>query len=127
MSSTTNPSEKPARAVETVPPPCGTKHVIDTHKLPEGCTLVIRTRNSVYRATLIDPATGQCLLSGGTRFPNRVPARFNGSNNGGSALFMGAIGVGMFAEFDFEWRKPLTTSSVQSVDVEPPVEAEATR
>ena len=47
-------------------------------------TLVVRTDNSVYRITILQPYLREVLVQGGQFFPDRTRACLNGSTFGGS-------------------------------------------
>ncbi len=49
-------------------------------------TLVVRTRNSVYRITILRPWAREVLVQGGEFFTARTRACLNGSSFGGSCL-----------------------------------------
>ena len=81
-------------------------------------TLVVRTRNSVYRITVLTPHRHEVLVQGGAFFPEGTRARLNGSSFGGSCLKLGWVGVGLHLEFHAgdQW---VITSDVRSIAVEP--------
>jgi hypothetical protein len=81
-------------------------------------TLVVRTRNSVYRITILTPHRHEVLVQGGAFFPEGTRARLNGSSFGGSCLKLGWVGVGLHLEFHAgdQW---VITSQVRSIAVEP--------
>ena len=62
-------------------------------------TLVVRTDNSVYRITILEPHAREVLVQGGKFFPERTPACLSGSNFGGSCLKMSWVGLGLHMEF----------------------------
>ena len=57
--------------------------------------LEIRTRNSCYRITVIDPGESRILVQGGSFFPVLSQARLGGASLGGSMLKVGSIGHGV--------------------------------
>ena len=58
-------------------------------------TLVVRTRNSVYRVTVLRPHAREVMVQGGMFFTARTRACLNGSSFGGSCLKLGWVGVGL--------------------------------
>jgi hypothetical protein len=78
-------------------------------------TIVVQTRNSNYRISLLDPQTGRALIEGGP-FAQPVDAVVNGSVVR-STFKNGWIGTGMRLEFWTEG-KLTSTSPVQSYQVE---------
>ena len=80
-------------------------------------TLVVRTRNSVYRITILTPHRHEVLVQGGAFFPEGTRARLNGSSLGGSCLKLGWVGVGLHLEFHAgdQW---VITSHVRSIAIE---------
>ena len=81
-------------------------------------TLLVRTRNSVYRITILTPHRYDVLVYGGTFFAEPTRACLNGSRFGGSCLKLGWVGVGLHLEFHAgeQW---IITSRVRAVTVEP--------
>ncbi len=80
-------------------------------------TLVVRTRNSVYRVTVLRPHAREVMVQGGMFFTARTRACLNGSSFGGSCLKLGWVGIGSHMEFhaDAQW---IITSRVRSLAVE---------
>ena len=80
-------------------------------------TLVVRTDNSVYQITILQPYTREVLVQGGAFFPERTRACLNGSSFGGSCIKLGWVGMGLHMEFHFDdqW---IITSHVRSITVE---------
>ena len=81
-------------------------------------TLVVRTRNSVYRITILKPHAREVLVQGGKFFPVHTRACLNGSTFGGSCLKIGWVGLGLHMEFHAgdQW---IITSHVRAIGVEP--------
>ena len=81
-------------------------------------TLVVRTRNSIYRITILTPHRHEVLVQGGAFFPEGTRARLNGSSFGGSCLKLGWVGIGLHLEFHAgdQW---VITSHVRSIAIEP--------
>ena len=94
-------------------------HGIGLRSLDTFTTLVVRTRNSAYRITILTPHRGEVLVEGGTFFVAPTRACLNGSSAGGSCLQLGWMGVGLHLEFHAgeEW---IVTSRVRSIEIEPP-------
>jgi hypothetical protein len=80
-------------------------------------SVVVRTRNSLYRIFMLEPP-GAILLQGGRFFPERTHAHLSGSSLGGSALKMDWIGVGFNMEIVGPGG-PVVTSPVRSIEVQP--------
>ena len=80
-------------------------------------TLLVRTRNSVYRITILTPHRGEVLVQGGTFFPEPTRACLSGSSGGGSCLQLGWVGVGLHLEFHAgdQW---IITSRVRTIAIE---------
>jgi len=80
---------------------------IDT--LPALRTLVIQTKNSDYRLTVIDGQRGDVLVTGGKYFPAPTRVRLNGATLGGSLIKSRGIYCGFKLEFQFGSQTILTT------------------
>ena len=80
-------------------------------------TLVVRSDNSVYRITILQPHARKVLVQGGKFFPERTRACLNGSNFGGSCLKIGWVGLGLHMEFHAgdQW---IIASHVRAIAVE---------
>jgi hypothetical protein len=78
--------------------------------------LVIRTENSLYRITVLEPRGRRILVQGGAYFPNSTPAELEGSSLGGSLLKQGWIGPGMRMEISSEGKR-IVTSRVRSMEI----------
>ena len=78
-------------------------------------TLIVRTRNSLYR--LIVATDGDVLVQGGSFFPEPTPARLDGASAGGSLLRRGWIGVGLLMEFRASGQR-IITSRVLAITTE---------
>ena len=78
----------------------------------------MRTDNSVYRITILQPHTREVLVQGGKFFTERTRACLSGSNFGGSCLKIGWVGLGLHMEFHAgdQW---IITSHVRAIAVEP--------
>lgn len=77
-------------------------------------TIVVNTLRSAYEIVVLDGATGDILVRGGSDFPEFRRAVFVGSTAGGHALRVNTIDIGWRMEFHVG---PLTvlTSPVASV------------
>lgn len=71
--------------------------------------LEVRTRNSLYRITVLDGGTGRVLVLGGEFFPVWCEAHCAGSTLGGSLLKMGWVGRGFCMEFTCQGQRIVTT------------------
>ena len=81
-------------------------------------TLMVRTDNSVYQITILQPYAREVVVQGGAFFPERTRACLSGSSFGGSCLKLGWVGVGLHMEFHAEdqW---VITSHVRTIAVAP--------
>src|SRR5688572_11948142 len=71
--------------------------------------LEVRTRNSLYRITVIAPHDCRVLVQGGAFFPLAQEAHLCGGTLGGSLLKLGWIGCGFCLEILHEGRRIVTT------------------
>ena len=81
------------------------------------CRLRVRTLNTTYQLTLLDPWEARVLVQGGTYFAQPTEAVVSGSTFGGSLLKTRWIGCGMRMEIKSE-QVNVVTSPVRSVAVE---------
>jgi hypothetical protein len=95
----------------------GIQEGVAIESLEFGTTLLVRTRNSQYRLTVLDGASGDVLIVGGNMLRGITPARLNGATTGGTALKLGWIGVGLRMELSVGGVR-FTTSRVQSIEIE---------
>ena len=81
-------------------------------------TLVVRTDNSVYQITILQPHAREVFVQGGAFFPERTRACLSGSSFGGGCLKLGWVGIGLHMEFHAEdqW---VITSHVREIAVAP--------
>ena len=81
-------------------------------------TLMVRTDNSVYQITILQPYAREVLVQGGAFFPARTRACLSGSSFGGSCLKLGWVGLGLHMEFHVEdqW---VITSHVREIAIAP--------
>ncbi len=80
-------------------------------------TLLVRTENSLYQITVLQPRQTNVLVQGGEFFPETTQARLSGSSFGGSCLKMAWVGVGLRMEFHYDggW---IITSRVRSISIQ---------
>ena len=69
--------------------------------------LEVRTRNSVYKLTML--GDGRVLVLGGAFFPVWTEAHLAGSTLGGSFLKVGWVGCGFCMEFLYDGQRIVTT------------------
>lgn len=79
-------------------------------------TLLVRTENSLYQITILQPPQTKVLVQGGQFFPQITQARLSGCSFGGSCLKMAWVGVGLRMEFHYDggW---IITSRVRSIAI----------
>jgi hypothetical protein len=80
-----------------------------------GTRLLVRTRYSQYRLTVLDGESGHVLIEGGTLLHGVTPATLSGATAGGSAMKLGWIGVGLRMELSVGGVR-VTTSPVRSIE-----------
>jgi hypothetical protein len=78
--------------------------------------LLVRTENSLYRITVLEPRGRRILVQGGTYFPQSTPAELEGSSLGGSLLKQGWIATGLRMEISTDGRR-IVTSRVRSMEI----------
>ena len=80
-------------------------------------TLLVRTENSLYQITVVQPRQTDVLVQGGEFFPETTPARLSESSFGGSCLKMAWVGIGLRMEFHYDggW---IITSCVRSISIQ---------
>jgi hypothetical protein len=79
--------------------------------------LLVRTRYSQYRLTVLDGESGEVLIEGGNLLHGVTPATLNGATAGGCAMKLGWIGVGLRMELSVGGVR-VTTSPVRSIEIE---------
>ena len=95
--------------------------IIRVNKLDAGSKLIVKTKNSTYKITVVDPIKGDLLIQGGKRWQEETAVGFSGSTWGGSMLFKFGLGVGLYMELcpdppgpdDKRW----VTSAVKSIEI----------
>jgi len=88
---------------------------VQIEELPELTTLAVRTANSLYEITILDGRAGEVLVRGGKFFPERTPARLNGSSLRGAILKWRGIYPGMALEFVPQCAEPRSTAVCNDV------------
>jgi len=78
--------------------------------------LAIRTRNTRYILTVLEPNEWKVLVKGGRYFPTERTAFLCGSGYGGTLLKVAWIGVGLCCEFSSKGQR-VVTSPVQDFEV----------
>ena len=81
-------------------------------------TLEVRTKNSVYEITVMDPERGDVLVRGGTFFPVYTKVRLAGASLAGSFLKLFGIYVGFSIEFA-TGAETIVTTRVRQIDIVP--------
>jgi hypothetical protein len=71
--------------------------------------LSVRTRNSWYHITVVDPLDSQVVVQGGAFFPLPRQARLSGATLGGSMLRVGWIACGFSLELQCGGQSIVTT------------------
>ena len=78
--------------------------------------LSVKTRNTDYTMTVIEPREWKVLVKGGRFFPTERPAFLCGSGYGGTLLKVAWIGIGMCCELTAEGQR-VVTSPVQAYEI----------
>ena len=76
--------------------------------LPAISQIELKTRNTLYRITLLN-SSGRVLVLGGSFFPVWSEAQLSGSTLGGSCIKLGWVGRGFCLEFLHQGRRIVTT------------------
>lgn len=76
----------------------------------------VRTRNTLYRITIVSAQNGDVLVIGGRFFPTSTRARLNGCTMGGSLLKLRGVYPGFRLEFQID-RQVIVTSEIVGVEV----------
>src|SRR5262245_53668001 len=71
--------------------------------------LLVRTRNTVYEITVLEPHAGEVVVRGGRFFPGPTRARLSGSSLGGSFLKLRGIYVGFSIELWYAGETVITS------------------
>ena len=94
--------------------PVGAVHV---RQLPPLTTLLVWTRNSLYRVVVTDGAN--VVVQGGAFFPHPTAALLDGASLGGNVLKSGWLGVGLLMEIRVG-RRRIVTSAIRGIATEQP-------
>ena len=70
---------------------------------------IVRTRNSNYEFTVLEPETGDVMVRGGQFFPEHTRVRVAGCSLGGSVLKVCAIYPGFLMELHHDGQRIVTT------------------
>ena len=81
-------------------------------------TLEVRTKNTLYEITVMDPQHGDVLVRGGTFFPVYTKVRLAGASLAGSFLKLLGIYVGFSIEFS-TGVETIVTTRVRQIDIVP--------
>lgn len=95
----------------------GCSEGIAIQSLAPGTTLLVRTRNSLYRLIMMMGVRQGVLVKGGAFFPEVTPAHLQGASVGGCLVKTGWIGVGLRVELRVGSERILT-SPVRSIAIE---------
>ena len=79
-------------------------------------TLAVRTKNSLYEITVMDPQGGDVLVRGGTFFLVYTKARLAGASLAGSFLKLSGIYVGFSIEFATD-AETIVTTRVRQIEI----------
>jgi hypothetical protein len=80
-------------------------------------TLLVQTRNSLYRIIPLEAGRSRIMVQGGRFFPDLVEAHLAGSSLGGSFLKLHWIGSGLHMEINSGGER-IVTSRVRSFSIE---------
>lgn len=92
---------------------------VQVDELPPLDRLTVRTRNTIYDITVIEPFIGDVLVQGGRFFPQPTRARLSGASLGGSFLKLRGIYVGFSLELWCDG-ETVITSPVRQISPAPP-------
>ncbi len=81
-------------------------------------TIEVRTKNSLYEITVMDPQRGDVLVRGGTFFPVYTKVRLAGASLAGCFLKLSGIYVGFSIEFA-TGAETIVTTRVRQIDIVP--------
>ena len=90
---------------------------IGLNELDPLTTIVVQTRNSIYRVVVIEPPRPRILIQGGRFFPQPTEARLAGASFGGSLLKLAWLGCGLRMEVCSDGQR-IVTSPVCSIAIE---------
>ncbi len=89
---------------------------VQTDQLAPLDRLLIRTRNSPYEITILDPHSGEVLVRGGRFFPELTRALLSGASLGGSFLKLHGIYLGFSMELWWDG-ETVVTSPVETIEL----------
>jgi hypothetical protein len=95
---------------------------ITLRRIKAGSVIKVRTHNSDYEISLLDPELGRASVQGGHFFPQPTEAVIHGSTFGGCMIKMGWLGVGLRIEIS-ACGQSIITSPVQALTVVPAMDA----
>jgi hypothetical protein len=116
----------PTRETETFPavPDFGfldavpaVRHPVAVPLLLAGTMVTVRTRNTLYRVTVVDGPARQVSICGGRLFPHNTDVQLLGSLDGDEGIKGGWIVEGLQLQL-MTSAGPVITSVVESVDVD---------
>lgn len=90
---------------------------VHLHQLPPLTTLLVWTRNSLYRIVVTEGSN--VYVQGGMFFPDPTSAHLDGASLGGTWLKAGWIGVGLLMEIRAGGRR-IVTSPIRAITAERP-------
>jgi len=93
------------------------RHPVALPMLLPGTMINVRTRNTLYRLTVIDGAARQISISGGRLFPCSTDVTLLGAIDGEEAVKFGWIVEGLQLQL-LAPDGPVVTSTVESVEVD---------
>lgn len=95
----------------------GKREGIFLKELGAGRTVLVRTQNSAYQITVLNPEDGKVRVQGDKSFPVPEDCRLSGSTWGGSMLKMKWIGLGMCLEIVRSDGRVVTTSFTTAISL----------
>jgi len=87
--------------------PCEEIDGVDLRQLTPFTTLLVQTRNSLYRIVVADGC--RVYVQGGVSFPDLTPANVDGASMGRGALKIGWIAIGLAMEIQAGGRRVVTS------------------
>jgi hypothetical protein len=93
------------------------RHPVALPLLLPGTMVTVRTRNTLYRLTVVDGPTRQISISGGRLFPQSTDVQLLGALDGEEGVKAGWIAEGLQLQLMTTYG-PVITSIVESVEVD---------
>jgi len=93
------------------------RHPVALPLLLPGTMVTVRTRNTLYRLTVVDGPTRQISISGGRLFPESTDVQLLGALDGEEGVKAGWIAEGLQLQLMTSYG-PVITSIVESVEVD---------